>query len=91
MTVTLRFDEPVSRFVRERARLGGFESEAAFIEAMLETEEMKVRILADESASVRLQRLIKDGMDSGEATDFTYADWSDIRDRAFRRHAEARK
>jgi Arc/MetJ-type ribon-helix-helix transcriptional regulator len=91
VTVTLRLDGPVSRFVSEQTRLGGFESEAAYIKSMLEAEELRGRILSDSDASLRLRGLIKDGLESGPATEFTAADWADLESQVTRRPKAAHK
>lgn len=83
-TMNISLPDPLKEFVDEQVGSGRYSSVSEYIRELIREDEKQ-------RAQSRLDAFLLEGLESGEATDFTKDDWKQMRAEAMRQFLEKRK
>jgi antitoxin ParD1/3/4 len=70
-TISLAISETIVEYIDSRVATGGYGNRSEYIRDLVRSDQR-------EQSKQRLRQLIAEGLDSGEATPMTSADWADL-------------
>jgi antitoxin ParD1/3/4 len=77
MDLHLVLEDSLREFVESEARTGGYTTAGDYVTALV--REAQARREEQRAAEERLKELLREGIESGEATEMTAEDWAGIR------------
>jgi antitoxin ParD1/3/4 len=77
MDLHLVLEDSLREFVERQARTGGYTTPGEYVAALV--REAQARKEEQRAAEERLKELLREGIQSGEATEMTAEDWATIR------------
>jgi antitoxin ParD1/3/4 len=83
-TMNLDLPEPISEFVQQQVAQGGFNDAGEYLRQLILADRRRKELAALETEIIK-------GLDSGESTPMTAADWAEIREDLRGRQAGANK
>jgi antitoxin ParD1/3/4 len=81
-TLNISLPEPMRAYVDAQVAQGGFSTASEYIRQLVREDQKR-------AAKERLESLLMEGVESGPASEMTAADWDELRQRVWQRHAES--
>jgi antitoxin ParD1/3/4 len=80
-TMNISLPEPMRAYVEQQVAQGGYSTASEYIRQLVREDQKR-------AAKQRLESLLMEGIESGPSREMTAADWDDLRQRVWQRHAE---
>jgi antitoxin ParD1/3/4 len=80
-TLNISLPDSMQTFINEKVSQGGYATPSDYIRQLVSEDQKRV-------AGNRLESLVLEGLDSGEAKELTSQDWDELKRRVWNRHTE---
>ena len=80
-TLNISLPEPMRAYVDQQVAQGGYSTASEYIRQLVREDQKR-------AAKERLEVLLMEGIESGPSREMTAADWEELRQRVWQRHAE---
>jgi antitoxin ParD1/3/4 len=81
-TLNISLPESMRAYVDQQVTEGGFSTASEYIGQLVREDQKR-------AAKQRLEALLMEGIESGPPSEMTSADWDELRQRVWQRHAES--
>ena len=80
-TLNISLPESMRAYIDEKVAEGGYSTASEYVRELVRADQKR-------AARERLETLLLEGLDSGEAREMTDKDWDELKRRVCQRHAE---
>jgi antitoxin ParD1/3/4 len=81
-TLNISLPDSMRTFIEQKVSQSGYSTASEYIRQLVREDQKR-------AAQERLERLLMEGIESGPSKDMTAADWNELKNRVWQRHAES--